>query len=112
VNTLAMSVLERTREIGVLRALGSSRWQVRRTMLDESLLICAAGAFCGVAFGLAIGAAWIPGFAKVMPGLTFHFPGTTAIAVAVAAIVLGTVAAILPARRAARLKVIEALSYE
>ena len=39
VNTLAMSVIERTREIGVLRALGSSRWQVRRTMLDESLLI-------------------------------------------------------------------------
>jgi len=112
VNTLAMSVLERTREIGVLRALGCSRWQVRRTMLDESLLICAAGALCGVAFGLAIGAAWIPGFAQVMPGLTFHFPGTTALAVAVAAIVLGTLAAILPARRAARLKVIEALSYE
>jgi putative ABC transport system permease protein len=112
VNTLAMSVLERTREIGVLRALGSSRWQIRRTMLDESLLICAAGAITGVAFGLAIGAAWLPGFAKAMPGLTFHFPGTTAFAVAIAAIVLGTLAAILPARRAARLKVIEALSYE
>ena len=84
----------------------------RQTMLDESLLICAAGALCGVAFGLAIGAAWIPGFATVMPGLTFHFPGTTATGVAVAAIVLGTLAAILPARRAARLKVIEALSYE
>lgn len=112
VNALAMSVLERTREIGVLRALGSSRWQIRRTMLDESLLICAAGAITGVAAGLAIGAAWLPGFAKVMPGLTFHFPGATAFAVAVAAIVLGTLAAILPARRAARLKVIEALSYE
>jgi putative ABC transport system permease protein len=112
VNALAMSVLERTREIGVLRALGSSRWQIRRTMLDESLLICAAGAITGVAFGLAIGVAWLPGFAKVMPGLTFHFPGTTAFAVAVAAIVLGTLAAILPARRAARLNVIEALSYE
>jgi putative ABC transport system permease protein len=112
VNALAMSVLERTREIGVLRALGSSRWQIRRTMLDESLLICAAGAITGVAAGLAIGVAWLPGFAKVMPGLMFHFPGTTAFTVAVAAIVLGTLAAILPARRAARLKVIEALSYE
>jgi putative ABC transport system permease protein len=112
VNTLAMSVLERTREIGVLRALGSSRWQIRRTMLDESLLICAAGSIAGVGFGLAIGAAWIPGFAQVMPGLTFHFPGTTAFGVAVAAIVLGTLAAIIPARRAARLKVIEALVYE
>ena len=112
INTLAMSVLERTREIGVLRALGATRWQVRRTMLDESLLICSAGAITGVLFGLAVGAAWIPGFGKAMPGLTFHVPETTAFAVAVLAIVLGTVAAVIPARRAARLKVIEALSYE
>ena len=47
-----------------------------------------------------------------MPGLSFHFPGTTAFGVAVNAIALGTVAAVIPARRAARLKVIEALSYE
>jgi putative ABC transport system permease protein len=76
------------------------------------LLICAAGALTGVGFGLALGAAWIPGFAQVMPGLTLHFPAGTAIAVAVAAIVLGALAAMLPARRAARLNVIEALSYE
>ncbi len=112
VNTLAMSVLERTREIGVLRALGSSRWQVRRTMLDESLLITSAGAFAGIGFGLVIALAWMRGFAEMMPGLTFHFPGATAFAVAAAAIVLGTLAAVLPARRAARLKVIEALAYE
>ena len=112
VNTLAMSVLERTREIGVLRALGSSRWQVRRTMLDESLLITTAGALAGIAFGLVIALSWMRGFAETMPGLTFHFPGATAFAVAAAAIVLGTLAAVLPARRAARLKVIEALAYE
>jgi cell division protein FtsX len=46
---LAMSVLERTREIGVLRALGASRWQVRSTMLDESLMITIAGAAVGIA---------------------------------------------------------------
>jgi putative ABC transport system permease protein len=112
VNTLAMSVIERTREIGVLRALGSTRWQVRRTMLDESLLITSAGALVGILVGLAIGVAWLPGFGQALPGLTFHFPGATAFGVAIAAIVLGTLAAILPARRAARLKVIEALSYE
>jgi putative ABC transport system permease protein len=112
INTLAMSVIERTREIGVLRALGSSRWQVRRTMLDESLLITSAGAFVGILVGLAIGIAWLPGFAQTMPGLTFHFPGATTFAVAVAAIVLGTLAAVIPARRAARMKVIEALAYE
>jgi putative ABC transport system permease protein len=48
INTLAMSVMERTREIGVLRAMGSSRWLVRRTLLDESLLITVAGSLAGL----------------------------------------------------------------
>src|SRR5204862_6730674 len=52
VNTLAMSVIERTREIGVLRALGSSRWLVGQTMLDESLMITIAGAVAGMLVGL------------------------------------------------------------
>jgi putative ABC transport system permease protein len=112
VNTLAMSVIERTREIGVLRALGSSRWQVRRTMITESLLMTFAGALTGVAAGLAIAIAWLPGFAQTMPGLSFHFPGGMTFGVALAAVVLGTLAAILPARRAARLNVIDALAYE
>jgi len=112
INTLAMSVIERTREIGVLRALGASRWQVRSTMLDESLMITVAGSLVGLAAGTLIGFTWLRGVDEVMPGMTFHFPGPIGIAVAVAAVVLGVVAAILPARRAARLKVIEALAYE
>jgi putative ABC transport system permease protein len=112
INTLAMSVIERTREIGVLRALGASRWQVRSTMLDESLMITVAGAVVGVAAGTLIGFAWLRGVDDVMPGMTFHFPGPIVIAVAIAAVVLGVIAAILPARRAARFKVIEALAYE
>ena len=112
INTLAMSVLERTREIGVLRALGASRWQVRATMLDESLLITATGALAGVAAGAGIGALWMGSLDRIMPGATFHFPTGIIAIVAVASVVLGSLAAILPARRAARLKVIEALSYE
>jgi putative ABC transport system permease protein len=112
INTLAMSVLERTREIGVLRALGASRWQVRRTMLDESLMMTIAGAIAGVALGALIGFVWVRGLGSILPGISFHFPAGVAIAVAVAAVVLGSLAAILPARRAARLKVIEALTYE
>jgi putative ABC transport system permease protein len=112
INTLAMSVIERTREIGVLRALGASRWQVRSTMLDESLMITIAGSLVGVAAGTLIGYMWLRGVDEVLPGLTFHFPSTVAISVAIAAVVLGVLAAILPARRAARLKVIEALTYE
>jgi putative ABC transport system permease protein len=107
-----MSVIERTREIGVLRALGSSRWQVRLTMLNESLLITIAGAIAGVAVGLLIARVWVGGLESLLPGIAFHFPAVTVLAVAVAAVVLGVVAAILPARRAARLKPIEAISYE
>ena len=112
INTLAMSVIERTREIGVLRALGASRWQVRSTMLDESLMITIAGALVGVATGTLIGASWVRGLDGVLPGISFHFPGPVALAVAIAAVVLGVTAAIIPARRAARLKVITALMYE
>src|SRR5215217_66946 len=112
INTLAMSVIERTREIGVLRALGASRWQIRSTMLDESLMITVAGALIGVLAGTLIGYTWLRGVDEVMPGLTFHFPGPIVVAVAIASVVLGVLAAIWPARRAARLKVIEALVYE
>jgi putative ABC transport system permease protein len=55
---------------------------------------------------------WLRGVDEVMPGVSFHFPGPVVIAVAIAAVALGVIAAILPARRAARLKVIEALTYE
>ena len=112
INTLAMSVIERTREIGVLRALGASRWQVRSTMLDESLMITIAGASIGVGIGTLIGYMWLRGADDVMPGLSFHFPGPVVVAVAIAAVVLGVLAAVLPARRAARLNVINALTYE
>jgi putative ABC transport system permease protein len=112
INTLAMSVIERTREIGVLRALGASRWQVRSTMLDESLMITIAGSVVGVAAGTLIGASWVRGLDDVLPGIGFHFPGPVALAVAIAAVVLGVTASIIPARRAARLKVITALTYE
>jgi putative ABC transport system permease protein len=112
INTLAMSVIERTREIGVLRALGASRWQVRSTMLDESLMITIAGALLGVVSGSLIAYMWLRGVDEVLPGLTFHFPAGVVTAVAIASVVLGVLAAILPARRAARLKVIEALTYE
>ena len=112
INTLAMSVIERTREIGVLRALGSSRWQVRLTMLDESLLITVAGALVGTAIGALIAYVWVASLDSLLPGIAFHFPVGTIATVVLAAVALGVLAAILPARRAARLKPVEALSYE
>jgi putative ABC transport system permease protein len=112
VNTLAMSVAERTREIGLLRALGASRWLVRLSMLDESLLITTSGATAGIGLGLAIAWFWVRSLDNFMPGIAFHLPIAAIASIAVAAIVLGVLAAGLPARRAARLDVIDALSYE
>jgi putative ABC transport system permease protein len=112
INTLAMSVLERTREIGVLRALGSSRWQVRMTMVHESLLITLSGALAGIGVGAVIAWFWVGGLQSLVPGISFRFPVFTALLVGVLAVVLGTAAAVLPARRAARLKPVDALSYE
>jgi putative ABC transport system permease protein len=96
----------------VLRALGSSRWQVRTTMIDESLLITLAGSFAGILLGTAIAVLWVQSLDSFMPGITFSFPVATILVIAVAAVVLGVIAAILPARRAARLDPIAAISYE
>jgi putative ABC transport system permease protein len=112
VNTLAMSVAERTREIGLLRALGASRWLVRLSMLDESLLITTSGAIAGVGLGLIIAWSWVQSLDTFMPGIAFHLPVAAIVSIAVAAVVLGVLAAMLPARRAAHLDVIDALAYE
>ena len=112
INTLAMSVIERTREIGVLRALGSTRWQIRRTIAAESLVIALIGAAMGIVIGAGLGYALLKGLPFGIPGVTYTPPLATMAGVAVAAVVLGLIAAILPARRAARLDVVEALSYE
>jgi putative ABC transport system permease protein len=112
INTLSMSVIERTREIGVLRALGSTRWQIRRTIADESLVIALIGAAMGIAIGAGLGYALLKGLSFGIPGVTYTPPIATMIGVAVAAVILGLIAAILPARRAANLDVVDALSYE
>lgn len=112
VNTLLMNVLERTREIGVLRAIGSGRWQVRRVIMAESLLLTQAGAVLGVVVGMALGYAFVRGIAATTDGVAFHPPIGVIIAVALLAVIFGVIAALLPARRAAKMNVIEAVSYE
>jgi putative ABC transport system permease protein len=112
INRLAMSVMERTREIGVLRAMGSSRWLVRGTMLDESLLITIGGSIAGLLLGGVIAFFWVGSVESLLPGISFRAPvGATLLVVAIA-VILGVIASILPARRAARLDVIDALNYE
>jgi putative ABC transport system permease protein len=112
VNTLSMSVYERTREIGVLRALGSSRRHVRRQVAFEAMVIGLIGALLGVAVGTGMGWALLKGLGSGIPGVSYEPPWATMAGVGVAGVILGRFAAIVPARRAGRLNVVRALSYE
>ena len=110
-NTLALSVHERTRELGLLRAIGTSRSQVRAAVRWESVLISLLGATLGIA--LAIGGAW--GIVQALgdEGVESMVLPTTTLAVIVGmAVVAGVLAATGPARRAARLDVLRAIATE
>jgi putative ABC transport system permease protein len=109
VNTLALSVVERTREIGMLRAVGMTRRQTRRMVRHESIVTALIGATLGAGIGLFLGAMTVEALRG--EGLTFILPIGTLIAFVLIAVVAGTLAAIAPARRASRLDVLDALQY-
>ncbi len=108
VNTLVLSVFERTREIGMLRAIGMTRRQVRRMIRHESVITALIGASIGIVLGVVLGALLI----SRVDFIEFALPVTQLIVFAIAAIVVGILAAIFPARRAAKLDPLQALQYE
>jgi putative ABC transport system permease protein len=108
VNTLILTVFERTRELGMLRAVGMTRRQVRNMIRHESVVTALIGAALGIPIGIGLGA--LVGRAIKYPAFTI--PWVTIVVFVVAAVIAGLVAAIFPARRAARLNVLEALQYE
>jgi putative ABC transport system permease protein len=108
VNTLVLTVFERTREIGMLRAIGMTRRQVRRMIRHESVITALIGAVIGIVLGVVLAGLLI---ARV-DFIEFSLPVGQLIAFAVAAVLVGILAAIFPARRAARLNPLEALQYE
>jgi putative ABC transport system permease protein len=110
VNTLVLSVMERTRELGMLRAVGMSRRQVRRMIRHESVITALIGAGLGIGVGLFLAAMVTTSLSKY--GITFSIPIGSLVAFVAVAIVAGMAAAILPARRASRLNVLDALQYE
>jgi putative ABC transport system permease protein len=111
VNTLALSVVERTREIGLLRAIGLARRQLRRMVRLESVVIAVFGAVLGLALGLVWGLCMQQVLA--LQGMTaLAIPWGTVVAVVVGSAVVGIVAALLPALRASRMNVLEAIAHE
>jgi len=108
VNTLVLSVFERTREIGMLRAVGTTRRQIRRMVRHESVITALIGSVIGIGLGIAFGAL----LAARVSFIAFTIPVGSLIAFLVAAWIVGLLAAIFPARRASRLQPLDALSYE
>jgi putative ABC transport system permease protein len=110
VNTLALSVFERTRELGMLRAVGMTRRQTRRMIRHESVITALIGAALGLPLGIFL--ALLVTQALSDYDLQFAIPAGALITFVIVSVIAGIVAAILPARRAARLRVLEALQYE
>ncbi|MGW0560165.1 ABC transporter permease [Streptomyces sp. NPDC003016] len=111
VNTLALSVVERTREIGLMRAIGLSRRQLRRMIRLESVVIALFGAL----LGLGLGMGWGTSAQKLLAleGLgVLEIPWTTIVAVFVASAFVGLLAALVPAFRAGRMNVLNAIATE
>lgn len=111
VNTLALSVIERTREIGLLRAVGLGRLQLAGTVTIESVLTAVFGTAVGLAVGVGL-AATMPTVFEADGLTTLAVPWATLLVMLALAVVVGVLAAVWPAVRAARLRVLDAVSYE
>ena len=110
VNTLVLTVYERTRELGMLRAVGMTKRQTRRMIRHESVITALIGAALGVPLGIFLAILVTQALSQF--DLQFAVPTGWLIAFAIIAVIVGILAAIAPARRAARLNGLEALQYE
>ena len=110
VNTLALTILERTRELGMLRAIGTSRRQVRRMVRYESVINALLGTVVGAVIGVILASAAVEALKD--EGLILSIPLALPIVVLIAALILGVVAAIEAGAACLRLDVIESLQYE
>ncbi len=111
INTLAISVIERTREIGMLRAVGATRKQVRRMVIAEALLLAAVGTAFGILSGMYLGYVIVDALGTMFP-VEYMFPLGGILGGIAIGLIFGALAAVIPARQAARLQVVEALRYE
>jgi putative ABC transport system permease protein len=111
VNTLALSVVERTRELGLLRAIGLRRGQLAQMVAAESVIIAVIGAVLGIALGLGLGCALAYALTRSQQPTVVVSPGQLVI-FGIAAVLAGVLASVAPARRAARLNMLAAIAAE
>ena len=111
-NTTDISVLERIREIGVLRATGSSRKEIRRLIVTEGVLVAAVGGSLGLLVGTSLGAAGTIAVGESAEGMTVHIPYLALIGMFAATLAVGLLASLRPAGRAASVPPVMALSEE
>jgi putative ABC transport system permease protein len=112
-NTLAIGVIERTREIGMLRAIGATRGQVWKTIIAEALLLSALGTALGILAGLYLSYVFVQGMsAGGYMKMAYTFPLAGVLAAIAAGLLFGVLAALLPARQASSMEIIKALRYE
>ncbi|MBI3912633.1 MAG: ABC transporter permease [Chloroflexi bacterium] len=112
-NTLAIGVIERTREIGMLRAIGATRGQVRRVIVAEALLLAAIGTAFGLLGGLYLGYLMVVGISATgLYKMAYAFPFAGLLAAIAVGLLFGVLAALIPARQATRMEIVQALRYE
>ena len=112
INTLAISVLARTREIGMLRAVGSTQKQIRRMVMAESLILALIGTIFGVVAGIWLGYGLTTVTSTFAYPMAYAFPTASIVLVAITGMLFGVLAAVIPSRQATKMEVVAALHYE
>jgi putative ABC transport system permease protein len=112
INTLSMSVFERTREIGILRAVGTTRLQIGRLIIDEGVVISSIGCVLGIAVGSILGYLFVRGSGAGGFEVEFYYPTAATLGALLGGFAIGVLAGLLPARSAAKTNIVEAVQYE
>jgi putative ABC transport system permease protein len=111
-NALSINVIERTREIGMMRAVGAKRRQIRRMVVAESLLLCLMGISLGAISGIMLSYVMTGVLEFAGMHIPYNFPVAGLIVAIAAGLICGILAALIPARRASDLQIVAALAYE
>lgn len=111
-NAMGINVIERTREIGMLRAVGAKRRQIRRMVIAESLLLCLMGIALGVIAGIMLSFVMTGVLEFAGMRIPYNFPAAGVLTAIAAGLIFGILAALIPARRASDLEIVAALAYE